>query len=258
MVQSCQFFLRNYNTDEFNHMIEQILDEDEELTALENKEIFEYIQKFYMTSPGKTLALVILWAFHTESFDPIVEVIEDYESCNVDQKPDDDNNQIMYETCKFLQSRGVEPKHVKEFLEIAVTYGISGSMATIPMQTHVDKDLDVNPMIYCELASMLYFGNNYLSMDREKAVQLFQSAADKGYIPAMWILGHLSNHSSHDVDIKSAFTSKNYYMESYKNAFPLSMNNLGIIYHRAMIYYLTSVCQIDIDSDCFRFEGTEA
>ncbi len=255
MIHSCSFLLRNHNKELFNSMIDSILTDDLELSNPDNLYIKNYLTDHMSFAPEKSLAMLILWAFHIDSFDTIIDTIKDYESFDNPIKQDDPDDKKWNQLYEYLKTLNLEPNHIEDYMKIVTTYGINGRIGAIALNTYIETHIDINPLIHCEVANMLYYGNHYAKSDPIKSLNYFMAAANTGYGPALWTMGHMTNHSRRNSNTKNALISKEYYKKAYENGFPLSLNNLGILYHRALVFHLTNISGCKKFVDCFKHDS---
>lgn len=255
MVDSTTFFLRNHNHENFQHLIDTIIADDDEINKREHHFIKHYLLEHLDHSPEKTLAMLILWAFHIDAFDPIIQVIKEYEQFDNPMPILDAVDLKWQQLSEYLKTLNVRPEHIKDYMEIVKSYGISGQLGAIALHTYIETNIDVNPLIYSEVANNLYYGTHYAKKDSIKSLNYFNAAANTGFGQALWTMGQMTNHSRHQSNMKNAMISKEYYKRALSTGMPLSYNNLGILYHRALVFLLNRIAGYAELKDCFKHDS---
>lgn len=266
MVNSSEFFLRNHDQLQFQNFIEYILNHDEELNQENHTPIKAFIQKYYGHKPSFTLACVIVWGFHMGDFDPIMDILKTFEnnlkksgvneikSQYLDSDLKDDS-QGWADLWNLLKTTKTSPKHAEEFLNIALTYGISGQMGGIAMLTHIENSDDVNPLMYLEIGYMHSLGNNfyYESQPRSKKYVEIASLHHAGI--SHWAMGQYNERSQLGTNQPNFKKALNYYHNALSNGHFLSLNNIGKHYIRALHHHINKFFENDYTVDYFISES---
>ncbi len=255
MINSCSFFMRNYDKEKFQQMIDDIISHDEELSKREYIYIKQYILEHMEHGPEKSVAMLILWAFHLDGFDPIIKVVKEYEQFDSPLAHSDSEDMSWQQLTQYLKTLHVKPSHIQDYMKIVSSYGISGQLGAIALHTYIETNIDVNPLIYCEVANNLYYGTHYAKSYPIRALNYFNAAANTSFGPALWTMGQMTNHSRHQSNIKNAMISKEYYKRALDAGMPLSLNNLGILFHRGLVFRLCRIDGYEGFEDCFKHDS---
>ena len=236
MLLSTKFILRNYNSDKFENWIEDLLTLDTALKEEENMFFYRQLSNTYKKSPEYALALLILWAFHIGDFKDMIHVIEDLSlsSSSTVITRSEDNKALD----KLIEDYHLNPMDVYDFIDIAYKYGISGYLGAIAIKTYVDSHTHNNPLISSELADMYFYGNNFLELQKDKAMNLYTINANSGYGPAMWSIGQISSNERFDINQTPVKFSMHYYERAIDQNHALSYNNIGKWWIYALHYHV--------------------
>lgn len=248
MVHNAEYYLKKHNQNALYRLVETILKEDEELK--ENKVFYKIFKESEQYEPAIIVALLIIWAFHIGDFTKLEQVIETYpKSVTKGISPElNELNQLIYE-------KKLSHKQVYDYLNITTTFSASCTLGAIAMEAYIQNNNDVNPLIYNELANMHFYGYNYIKQDKKKALELFQKAGEEKFGSPLWSIGTMTNNERHKVRYNRVPVVISYFNSALEANNPMPLNNLGIMCHRAFIYYLMEHLKFPFATDCFAKEA---
>ncbi|GAB6109389.1 hypothetical protein [Fusibacter bizertensis] len=259
MLLTTRYLLRNYNREAFDKWIDSILITDMALRSDENMFFYRKISAFYKKSPHLALTLLLIWAFHIDDFKPIITVLEQHTAFSGAAPSFTTSENDPFTPLKsLLDDFNLCPSDVCDFIEIAYKYGISGYLGAIAIKTYVDSNTHNNPLITAELADMYFYGNNFTTANREKAMMLYTQNANQQYGSGLWSIAQISSNERFDVHQTSVKMSMKYYELAIENNHALSYNNIGKWWLYALHYHLDKIVGIPEYRNIYANQGRQA
>ncbi|MBN2797504.1 MAG: SEL1-like repeat protein [Clostridia bacterium] len=247
MISNAEYYLKKHNEEAFMRLIQTILNEDSELE--EHPIIHHILFESSRYDSAFLLVTLILWAFHIGDFEKIEACLLDYQpSRKAALAPE------LEALHQLIIRKHLKHKHVYEYLDIVTSYSASCTIGAIAMHAHMENTRDVNPLIYNELGNMLFYGYNYIEPDKKKALELFHKAADEGFGSTLWSVGTMTNIERHRLKYSKFSQVMSYFYASLEKGNPMALNNIGTLFHRALIHYLKDHLELSYVTDCFAYE----
>lgn len=250
MVDNAAHYMKGSNKDALARMVSRIIQEDEALNASENRFIRDFMTTYVKDDSPAVVTMMILWAFHIGDFDSIIQVLKDYKPSASDETP---LNLKRIEG--LLNKRHISEQHLYEYLEIVLAYSASSPMSAIAMQSHLEHSEDVNPLIYSELADMHFYGINYFRADRKKALRYYSEAANEHFASAIFSEAILTYLERYQLQYNRIPQIMKKFQKALDYGSLMPLNNIGIIYHRALIHHAKTVMAYAYASDVFGGEA---